>query len=189
MDTLQNTGIDRKRAIVDASSAIILFKAGLFGRLVQTYRVLMTATVLWEVTHSGYPGAAFFRDVARRAAVTIVSSGRRAAWQLSKDKRLFLLDPGERETIECLKDGWADFIIIDDGRGSSFCRDEDLPFINALLFPRVLWVSGRLSAAGCDDKMAKIIQYGRYSPKIIVSAGSMGLKELWPFLPGEGDRR
>jgi hypothetical protein len=187
MDTIQTTDIDRKRAIVDASSAIILFKAGLFGRLVQTYHVLMTTTVLSEVTRSGYPGAEFFREVARQPAVTIVPYGRCAAMRLSEDQRLFLLDRGERDTIFCLKHGRADFIIIDDGRGSSFCRNNDLPFINALLFPRVLLLSGRLSAAACDDKTARIIQCGRYSPKIIAAAGSMGLRELRPFLPGAGE--
>ena len=187
METIQNTGIDQKRAIIDASSAIILFKTGLFERLVKTYRVLMTTTVLSEVTRSGYPGAAFFREVARRPAVTIVPFGRHAARRLWKDQRFYLLDPGERDTIGCLKDGRADFIIIDDGRGSSFCRNNDLPFINALLFPRVLLLSGRLSAMACDDKTAQIIQCGRYSPKIIASAVSMGSRELRPFLPGVGD--
>ena len=61
MDIFQKTDNNRNRAIVDASSAIILFKAGLFGRLAQTYRLLMTASVLSEVTRSGYPGSEFFQ--------------------------------------------------------------------------------------------------------------------------------
>lgn len=183
MNIMQKTGNNRKRAIVDASSAIILFKAGLFGRLIQTYRLLMTTSVLSEVTRSGYPGAGYFRDMERRRSVTILSCDGRDAACCPSALRLKRLDPGERDTIACQNDGRADFIIIDDGRGSGFCRDNGLPFINALLFPRILFFSGRFSAAACENKTARIIQCGRYSDRIIASAGTMGLRELKSFLP------
>jgi hypothetical protein len=143
----------------------------------------MTASVLSEVTRSGYPGAEFFIDMERRQAVTIVSCDGRNAAQCPDALRLNLLDPGERDTIACQKDGRADFIIIDDGRVSGFCRDNDLPFINALLFPRILFLSGHFSAAACENKTARVIQCGRYSQRIIASAGTMGLSELKSFLP------
>ena len=183
MDIFQKNDNNRKRAIVDASSAIILFKAGLFGRLAQTYRLLMTASVISEVTRSGYPGSEFFRDMGRRRAITIMSCDGRTATRSPRAMRLQLLDPGERDTIACFKEGRADFIIIDDGRGSGFCRDSGLPFINALLFPRILFLSGRFSAAVCEKKTARIIECGRYSQRIIASAGTMGLRELQFFLP------
>lgn len=168
------TGGHSKRAVVDASSAIILFKADLFLRLTRTYHVMMTDSVLSEVTRRGYPGAEFFKNVGRCPAVTIVSCNGEIAQRFTTDPRLHLLDLGERDTIGCLICQQADFIIIDDGRGNKFCRNNDLPFINALLFPKILLLTGRLFTAAYEEKTALIMQNGRYSQKIIESAGSMG---------------
>ena len=183
MKDYKNAGGQLKRAVVDASSAIILFKAGLFLQLMRTYQVLMTESVHSEVTLEGYPGAEFFREVRHCSALTIVSCNRSVAQPFTNDPRLDLLDLGERDAIACLICRQADFIIIDDGRGSSFCRDNNLPFINALLFPKLLFLNGRFSTAVYEEKTAKIMQYGRYSQRIIEFAGAMGLKELKPFLP------
>lgn len=173
--------MDCKRAIVDASSAIILYKAGMFGRLVDTYRVVMAPAVLSELTLNGYPGSEYFKTVGHRQAVSVVSGNGFSARPYPP--RLLRLDRGERDTIGCYIDGCADFIIIDDGRGSGFCSDNGLCFINALLFPKVLFLSGRSSAADCKEKTARIVQIGRYSQTIIEAGAAMDFGELAFFLP------
>lgn len=170
-----------KRAIVDASSAIILYKAGMFGQLVDTYHIAMAPSVLSELTRNGYPGAEYFKTVGRQRAVSVVSAGGLSAG--TYPPRLLRLDRGERDTIGCFIDGCADFIIIDDGRGSGFCSDNGLRFINALLFPKVLLLSGRSSTADFREKTARIIQLGRYSQKIIEAGAAMNIGELTFFLP------
>jgi predicted nucleic acid-binding protein len=173
----------RKRVIVDASSAIILFKSGLFLQLIQYYQTLMTDSVYSEVTCKGYPGAEDFIKIGRDRSMTVVSCKGNIPAYFADDHSLFILDRGERETIACLIGQLADFIIIDDGRGSRYCRDNNLPFINALLFPKILLLKGLLTTATYEEKMTTIINNGRYSNHIVECAKRMRLKQLKIFLP------
>ena len=81
MKDIKEIGRYYKRAVVDASSAIILFKAGLFLPLIQNYHILMTEAVYSEVTCKGYPGAEDFIKIGRdRSMICLgltVASGRR----------------------------------------------------------------------------------------------------------------
>ena len=184
MKDIKEIGRYYKRAVVDASSAIILFKAGLFLPLIQNYHILMTEAVYSEVTCKGYPGAEDFIKIGRDRSMIVVNCNKgKPSAQITADHSLLRLDRGERETIACLIGQQADFIIMDDGRGSRYCRDNNLPFINALLFPKILLLKGQLTAATYEEKMTTILMNGRYSKRIVEYAERMGLNELKRFLP------
>ena len=65
----------RKRTIVDASSAILLAKTGLFRRLTELYRVVMAEAVYGEIARKGYPGADGFATARRAGEIRVLSPG------------------------------------------------------------------------------------------------------------------
>ena len=183
MNDIKEIGRYFKRAVVDASSAIILFKAGLFLTLIQNYQILMTESVYSEVTCRGYPGAEDFKKIGRDRLMVVIACQEKLPARFANDHSLLILDRGERETIACFIGQQADFIIMDDGRGTRYCRDNNLPFINALLFPKILFLKGQLTTATYEEKMTTILMNGRYSKRIVEYAERMGLNELKWFLP------
>ena len=183
MNNIKEIGRYCKRAIVDASSAIILFKAGLFLSLIENYQILMTESVYSEVTCRGYPGAEDFIKIGRDRSMVVVTCKGKLPTPFADDHSLLSLDRGERETIACFIEQQADFIIIDDGGGSRYCWDNNLPFINALLFPKILLFKGQLTTATYEEKITTILMNGRYSKRIVEYAERMGLNELKRFLP------
>ena len=94
------------------------------------------------------------------------------------------LDQGELDTIMCFASGNYDFIITDDGKAARYCKEKRLPFINALLFPRLLDFAGLMSRQDSNDKMDAIIHLGRYSREIIESARSCRKESLTFAIPG-----
>jgi hypothetical protein len=173
-----------KAALIDTSSAILLFKADLFQRLIRTYRIMMAGSVFRELTLDGYPGAALFREyglshrLEAKGALPVGAGGEGARPEgLS-------LDIGERETIHHYLAGSGSFIIIDDGKGAGFCRDHGIPYINALLFPRILLLTGNLTAETYWTATRAIIGAGRYAPGVIAYARSCPAAALRFFLPG-----
>ncbi|MDD2390483.1 MAG: hypothetical protein PHP23_12225 [Desulfobacterales bacterium] len=173
-----------KKILIDASSAILLYKSGLFDILTRTFCTRMTASVYEEVTHDGYPGAMAFKNLlnADRFTVTPSASGK----PLCRDHlpAMNALDRGERDTIgEYIHRGGADFIIIDDGKGAGYCRDNDIPYINALLFPKILFMSRELTEPECVSKMEEIMKIGRYSATVIAFAGHCTKSDLDFFRP------
>lgn len=167
-----------KTAVVDASSAILLFKAGLFERLVRTYDLVFPETVRAELTAEGYPGAAEFRRAfgLRRVAV-------RAAPEIPLPPEAAVLHAGEREAVALFLSGVGDFLVLDDRRGARTCRSLGIPFINALLFPRVLWLSGRMAESGFRRASARVAAAGRYGAEVREKARTLGRDDLAPFLP------
>ena len=63
--------------------------------------------------------------------------------------------------------GCGDLIIMDDGKGANVCKKSNIPYINALLVPRILLIAGILSKRECGAVTRSIIDCGRYSEKII----------------------
>lgn len=131
--------------LIDASSAILLFKGGLFEAVAEAYRLTAAGPVGDELTGGGYPG--------------------------------------ERATLAAMAAGRGDFVIIDDGAGARFCRRHAIPYINALLCPRILKLAGRLSAPAAAAHMDRIRRQGRYAPAIVAFAYDCEDAILEPFLP------
>ncbi|NLJ29191.1 hypothetical protein [Desulforhabdus amnigena] len=171
-----------KTILIDASSAILLYKADAFSTLIHVYDLRMTPSVFTELTREGYLGTEVFKRCCNRVT----------RWEGSAEGIKFMPDGfpplphlgnGERDTIGQYLQGIGNFIIMDDGRAAAYCRDNSIPYINALLFPRILYLSGILSQTEYRRKVDILIQVGRYSKKIIEYANHCGLKDVEFFLP------
>jgi hypothetical protein len=172
-----------KRVLIDSSSAILLFKGGLFDRLLRLYRVLAVASVYRELTAAGHSGAAVFHRLGRDRVLQVLALDDAGPAPACKIPDPAGLDPGERDTIRQYIRGQGDFIMIDDGRGAGYCRRHAIPYINALLFPRLLYIGGHMTRQGCRAKMDCIFSLGRYSPNIMAYALRCRPQELAFFKP------
>ena len=154
-----------KRALIDASSAIILYKVGLFQTTATAFHILMTRSVYKELTISGHEGADAFKEyyTNQRSFKVIPVEGID-----SVDTKH--LDRGERDTIQLFSSGVSDFIIVDDGKAARYCRDQNIPYINALLCPKVLCFSDKILENKLAELTNLILKTGRYSQEIISQA-------------------
>jgi hypothetical protein len=172
-----------KKVLIDTSSAILLFKSSLFDHLVDMYDVLITQSVYDELTKDNYPGSEAFKNYCLDNKMIIQPPSEKEMAYLHPLKDTFSLDRGERETIYQYMRGIGNFIIIDDGRGARYCKDNSIPYINALLFPRILYLSRYISETDYCDKIKTLIGIGRYSRKVIDYALNCSKGELRFFLP------
>jgi predicted nucleic acid-binding protein len=168
-----------KTILVDASSAILLHKAEVLIHIQTVFRMCMTTSVYEELTHQERPGARAVASAHRDRRITVLPPcGPNAQRHLPSS-----LHRGERDTLLCYLDGAADFIIIDDGRGAGYCRREAIPYVNALLCPRLLAASGRMTSAAAHFAMARIADLGRYSDWVKHYAATCSDSALTTFLP------
>ena len=168
--------------LIDASSAILLHKGGLFEAVASAYRLTAAGPVRDELTREGYPGARTFAAALADGRLTrLDTAGIPEAPALTSNAAR--LHPGERATLAAMLAGRGDFVIMDDGAGARFCREHSLAYVNALLCPRILRLAGRLSAAAAEDRMARIRRQGRYAPNIVAFAYDCENAVLVPFLP------
>ncbi len=172
-----------KTVLTDASSAILLFRAGLFPALISFFRIMVAESVYAEITVIGYPGAETFCNACADRQIIV-----RTAGTVSAIRHPELLMPsqsvrkGEGDTIRLWLYGEGDFILMDDYKGAAFCRDHGIPYISAILVPRILALSGHLSADQCSEKTEELIRNGRYSKKIIAYARNCPDRELLFFV-------
>lgn len=171
------------RVLLDSSSAILLFKADLFDALIKVYHVSMPQSVLHELTFEDYPGADAFFQYTTLKKIKIVSVEYEKSRYENSLNGQSSLHKGERDTIGCFQAGGYDFIITDDGRAARYCRQNDIPFINALLFPRVLYYLNKSSLQESNNKMGKLISLGRYSAKVVKWAENCKKEALYFAIP------
>jgi len=174
---------DAPRAMIDASSAILLTKAGIMGACCQAFRIKMTRRVFVEVTVAQRPGERRLRALAEEEpgfSVVEDPAGplpERAAADLRR------LHPGERDTLHHFLNGAARFVILDDGKGVRVCRRHGIPHINALLCPKILHYSGRLpDARQVQSFFDRIAGLGRYSIDVAAWAQKCRRSDLEFFL-------
>ena len=173
-----------KQCLIDSSSAILLYKSGLFCTLVEAYQIVMTGSVFAELTVAGYPGARVFAEYAATNLVSIRSPATDLLAAGLSNNALPSLDIGERDTIRCYERAGPDsFIIIDDGRAAQYCRRHKIPYINALLFARIAYLTGMLSERDFHDRYAKLVAIGRYSEEIMTYAQQCSTREIAFFFP------
>ncbi|MFC1844980.1 hypothetical protein ACFLZ5_09370 [Thermodesulfobacteriota bacterium] len=172
-----------KKTLLDASSAILLFKAGLLQELINVYHVFVTRSVLQELTRENHHGAdTFLRYISLQKIRVIDEEDILSQSGISKAP-MRSLDQGELDTIMCFASGNYDFIITDDGKAARYCKEYSLPFINALLFPRLLSFAGLMSHQASHDKMKAITGFGRYSKEVIELARSCRKESLHFAIP------
>jgi predicted nucleic acid-binding protein len=169
----------KKKCLLDASSAILLYKGSLLKDLIQMYRVILTEAVFAELTIPGYSGAEDFIGLVENNRITLVNKCRRVD---GESESLYLGD-GERETIACFKDGAGDFVIVDDKKAARYCRDHSIPYINALLFARIQLHCNKVTHEQYLNHMERLINIGRYSAYLIEFAYNCEPADIEYFLP------
>jgi len=165
--------------ISDASSAILIYKAGLFPVLLKTWNITIAESVFIELTKPGKPGADYFSNIISGNKVTtayppIIQENNPA---------LERMGGGERDTILLFQSGWGNFIIIDDKKGARYCRETHIPYFNALLLPRILYLSGILHQPDYLSARSIIASTGRYSQEIRNYAEECTYNDIKKFLP------
>lgn len=172
-----------KAALIDASSAILLYKADLFEAVAAAYTIKMVPAVFQEVTVAGRAGHRYFQQCMAGQRLVVLHDHR-----LSRAETAFKgLGAGERSTILAFLHGHADFVIIDDRKGALVCRSENIPYINALLCPRIIWWSGQITEDVSDRAFQQIRLAGRYGDKIVQYAQGCSQHQMAHFLPPSSD--
>ena len=166
-----------KKAILDASSAIILCKAKLQHLLIEVYEIVLAESVYHEVTAKPYSGAEEYRQLVTDKKIRVEGN-----LPQNQDKGIGL-DQGEYDTIQLYYQGVGDFVITDDGAAARYCKREGVPFINALLFPVVLRYEHIAELGFCDAAFEDICETGRYTENIISFAGNCRKEDVLFALP------
>jgi hypothetical protein len=168
-----------KPLLMDASSAILLFKARRLADLVARYRVLLPASVLAELTVSGRPGDRRFGDLVRTGSAHVLPPPDE---EPAPPSALHHMGAGERDCIRAFLGGHGDFILLDDGKGAGYCRRAGIPYVNALLVPRLLEPRSPSPRRVLTD-MQRIYSLGRYAPWVLSHAARLTPRDLSRFLP------
>ena len=170
-----------RQVAIDSSSAIILNRAGLYELTASLFSPVFSESVYDELTVPEHQDSGFFISAVIKGLTDIIGPPTAASTKRNMEK-LSRLGTGERDTILLFLAGKASFIIIDDKKGSIFCKENEIPYVNALLVPKLLLYSSCLSPDECSEFMEKIIAIGRYSQWVIDSAMAFGERELNFFI-------
>ena len=160
---------------MDSSSAILLCRCGGIRALLENSCCIVPPSVRDELTVKGHEGSEFFDLCFEKGLIRVLDAGNEFNPGISLHK-------GERDVISLFAAGRGDYIIIDDGRGAAYCRDNMIPYINALLAVRLL------NTCGIKDKDEtallhnRLKEYGRYSAAVIEWAEMSGADDLKFFL-------
>lgn len=170
----------KKHVLIDTSSAILLFKSGWMVPLMKHYRVTTGPVAFREMTVRDYPGAQAFTRWQQENQLALHP---RCPPDQRNETDLRRLDPGERECISLYYSGAGTFIIIDDGPGAAICRREAIPYVNALLIPRLLSTGAATGGSGLETAILQIYANGRYAPWVLDYALTCPPEDLAFFLP------
>ena len=162
-----------KNVVVDSSSIILLQKTDLLETLLSNYSIIIADSVYRELTLAEKKGTA---DLVRLLAGRSVKPLRNQVISSS-------MDLGERDTIELYREGYGDFVLIDDKKAAKYCKTLSIPFINSLLVPRIFLAVGLLSADEYLQKFEELVNVGYYSEYIVVRAKDISDKRLREFCP------
>jgi len=171
-----------KTILLDASSAILLTKAGFHETLSKNYSVLMTGSVFNEITRNRLPGSCEYEKLLRKKLVTILPV-HGSLIITGVDVSLNKLDEGERDTLISFLAGQGDFVVTDDGAAAKFCLNNSVPFVNSLLILRILHNFGRINHSTYESGFRFLLSIGRYSEKVIHFAQNCPDEQLLFFRP------
>lgn len=172
-------------ALIDASSAILLFKAGLIQSCCKAFRLHMTRSVFNEVTVKDRPGAVDLREMAcEQPGATVLEDPAGTLPDHAGD--LLRLHRGERDTLHHFMNGAARFVIIDDGKGVQACRRHGIPHVNALLCPKLLHFFHQMPEQQVPLFFNRISRLGRYSRDVVTWARMCGRSDLKFFIDQHG---
>lgn len=166
-----------KSVIIDSSSLILLYKCNIFPALFKYCSMAIPQTVKSELIVSGHEGAEFFSEICSSGIVKVYEPE-----YVRTENSAGSLHPGERDVIGLFHEGKGDFIIIDDGKGGAFCRDEKIPYINALLAVKILFLRRLIDEEQYAYAWRWLLENGRYSQKIIKWAENADEHDLVFFI-------
>lgn len=166
--TSQSDPPAKPRALIDASSAILLGKAGLIHACCEVYTLLVTRSVLNEISAPLHSDSAGLHAMASIQPGFIVLPDPAQDLPKGDATDLARLHRGERDTVHHFLCGAAQFVIMDDGPGLQVCRRRAIPHVNALLCPRLLYYCGYMTDPGLVDVcMDRLVRLGRYSAWVV----------------------
>ena len=171
-----------KAILLDASSAILLAKAGFHEVLAASYFILMSDSVFDEITRKRLPGSGEYRKLLQEKRLEVLSVLSPPPWIVA-DAHLQRLDRGERDTLLLFHEGRGAFVVTDDGAAARFCLSNRIPFVNSLLLLRLLHRSGMIGDSSYEAGFQSLLALGRYSEKVREYARSCPDSELLSFLP------
>lgn len=168
-----------KSALIDASSAILLYKAKIFDDVCLAYHLLVVPAVYAEITVARRSGATAFRQAYARNRIERLKQ----PCPHAADQVAMALGTGERDTVAAYLEGASHFVIIDDGKGAQACRVNGIPHINALLCAKILLHSGLIESDLFESAFNHLLSIGRYSLKVIEYAQACTSEMLADFFP------
>ena len=151
--------------------------------LLSLYQVKVSGSVFSELTDHGYPDSDEFKMYQKSGLMMIHHPDENGQHLDMTTMNHSGLDRGEHDTILLFLSGNADFIIVDDGKAARFCYKNHIPFINALLFPRILAMAGSITKLESMARFNDVSGLGRYSERIIQQARLYSTEDLEQFLP------
>ena len=175
-----------KVILLDASSAILLAKAGFHEILAESYTILMSDSVFDEITRKRLPGSIEYEKLLKEKLIKILPVLGPPSQHVT-DISLKRLDRGEQDTLLLFYEGCGDFVVTDDGAAARFCLKNKIPFVNSLLLLRLLHHSGIIGNSSYEAGFQSLLALGRYSEKVRKYARSCPDSELLLFLPVHKD--
>lgn len=165
-----------KKVIIDASSVLILFRTGLLEPCCAVYCVFLPGCVFHEIVDAGKEGSREIADLVESGIMEVLHDPEGRAEEPE-------LRGGEKSAVDHFRAGGYDFIILDDRKAINYCKGKGIPFINALLIPKMLCYAGMMDEDDMRSYMKRISATGRYSHDITSRADVLGKKELRLFIP------
>ena len=170
--------------LIDSSSLMLTYSAGLLSDVIRWYEVLIPTSVYEEITVPDKPGAEYFQDLKKEGNLQILNSP--AGLHLVKEEykaELLKMGQGERDIMIHVLTGRGSFAVVDDLLAARFCVKCDIPFINALLLPKILHLAGVISLDEFRSSLSNLENRGRYSNGILARAKSFTAIDLEQFFP------
>lgn len=165
----------------DTSSLILLEKAGMFPDVAAHLDLCISPSVLDEITATDTSDACMFAGLAEKGGIRVAGLPEHPI-DPGSSPGLDRLDTGEKDTIGLYLDQQQGFILVDDGPAAKWCLSNSLPFINALLVPKIFWYAGIMSRSACMNKMNRLCRLGWYSQKVRTIAFEYRRKDLAFFV-------
>lgn len=163
------------KIIADSSSLILLYKCGAAEVFLKNCCCIIPEPVRYELTAGGHKGSDYFSQCIEKKILTV----KRHSFGHGPVKKLHA---GESGVIFIYEEGAGEFVLIDDGRGAAYCRDNGIPYINALLAVKIMLISGKISSEESCVMNQWLRKNGRYSRGIIEWAENADSDNLENFL-------
>ncbi|MBI4430613.1 MAG: hypothetical protein HY587_02750 [Candidatus Omnitrophica bacterium] len=158
-----------KMIVCDASSLILLSKAGLASPLTDAFKVVVPEHVYRECVSDyslrHFPDALAIQQWAQDKVIEI-----KKVQSVKKIDYLHKLGPGEKEAIELCMELPGSILLTDDGDAVRAARYLRVPFIISPVVAVDLFKLGKISFERAKQAIEKLSIIGRYVPNIIADA-------------------